>query len=796
MYSLRFVGPQSPTTRTQSYRFGPYEADVRRCELRKYGIRIRLERKPWQVLLLLLEHPGELVTRKHLQRQLWGENVFVDFENGLTVAIKKLRAALNDSAEAPVYVETIAGEGYRFVGIVETAMPDALETPAPAKTLPESAEEPISPSQPPPRTVSTRANRWLTFAVAMLAAAAGMSAWLVKSPLPPSNATVLIWAFENTTGEPVLDGTLRFALERELSNSGHVRVVSPERVQDILKLMRRPPGSNLDRELALEMCRRTPGIRALITGRAQKIGSRYLLTAEVIDPADGAMLRAGEAQASNQEEVLAAIHSLSAQLRSEVLDSVSGSPISAPSLEVVTTKSLHALQLYSQASNLMIDGSDVAGVIHLLEQALAEDPDFPSAHIMLAWQLFNSGLPSTEHFERALALSDTASERERLFIQGSYYEVKVVNPGDPAALRAMAAYQELLRLFPDDFWATNNLAGLYRGAGRTREALLLQVRKAELRPESGDQDIPGLWTSLMSIGESGGADRLTTLCSSRLDVPQCPEVILTRDTLPLWRAIREGHPDEALGIAQRVNRQYWQSPVMLQALQSTLSQAYLDMGMFRAELELSEGSQITEERFTGPALVAYYRGDKIAESAAWMEVAKHPDLIGPSTVMRLAALGQFQEAESALANLKRMQPIQFAHLARGYLELERGQIAESIRDLRLGNSYYQEQHFSALSKASDHLATALERAGDAHQALQVLMDTETQLASQSDRDFVDHWNLVTRQHLARLYRQAGYTAEADAIESALRAQLGLSDSGHIVLQALKQQSPSYQAALH
>jgi TolB-like protein/DNA-binding winged helix-turn-helix (wHTH) protein/Flp pilus assembly protein TadD len=113
------VGPQSLTKRTQLHRFGPYEADICQGELRKYGIRIRLERKPWQLLVNLLQQPGELVTRTELQRALWSDGTFVDFELGLNVAVMKLRGALGDSADEPKYIETVPGEGYRFIATLE-----------------------------------------------------------------------------------------------------------------------------------------------------------------------------------------------------------------------------------------------------------------------------------------------------------------------------------------------------------------------------------------------------------------------------------------------------------------------------------------------------------------------------------------------------------------------------------------------------------------------------------------------------------------------------------------------------
>ena len=103
----------------QVVRFGAYEMDLRSGELRKNGKRVRLTGQPFQVLSILLEHPGELVTREQLQRQLWPSDTFVDFDRGLNAAINRVREALGDSAENPRFVETLPRRGYRFIGEVE-----------------------------------------------------------------------------------------------------------------------------------------------------------------------------------------------------------------------------------------------------------------------------------------------------------------------------------------------------------------------------------------------------------------------------------------------------------------------------------------------------------------------------------------------------------------------------------------------------------------------------------------------------------------------------------------------------
>jgi DNA-binding winged helix-turn-helix (wHTH) protein len=141
----------------QRARFGSYEVDLHSGELSKKGTRLRLQPQPVQILAALLERPGELVTREELQRRLWPDDTFVDFERGLNTAIKKLRAALCDEADTPRYIETLPRRGYRF--IAEVSMP------------PETSQIPeqVQPAQPPAASPSpTYKSRWLAVAVSAL----------------------------------------------------------------------------------------------------------------------------------------------------------------------------------------------------------------------------------------------------------------------------------------------------------------------------------------------------------------------------------------------------------------------------------------------------------------------------------------------------------------------------------------------------------------------------------------------------------------------------------------------------
>lgn len=141
-----------PATEPGIYRFGVFEADARSGELRKNGARLRLQEQPFQILLRLLQKPGEVVTREDLRQQLWPADTFVDFDHSLNTAIAKLRDALGDSAASPRFLETLPKRGYRFLAPVElagTTAPQGVPVTLTA-ALPASAHHPL-PSAPRPR---------------------------------------------------------------------------------------------------------------------------------------------------------------------------------------------------------------------------------------------------------------------------------------------------------------------------------------------------------------------------------------------------------------------------------------------------------------------------------------------------------------------------------------------------------------------------------------------------------------------------------------------------------------------
>ena len=135
-------------------RFGLFEFDPRSGELRKQGLKIRLQGQPVEILSMLLARPGELVTREELQKKLWPEDTFVDFDPSLNAAMKRLRSALGDSAETPRFIETLARRGYRFLAPVDAQPAAPVEVPV---------EVPVA--LPPPRRAFLRHRLFLRFAL-------------------------------------------------------------------------------------------------------------------------------------------------------------------------------------------------------------------------------------------------------------------------------------------------------------------------------------------------------------------------------------------------------------------------------------------------------------------------------------------------------------------------------------------------------------------------------------------------------------------------------------------------------
>jgi DNA-binding winged helix-turn-helix (wHTH) protein/tetratricopeptide (TPR) repeat protein len=805
--------PIEGKVRVASARFGNYEADFEAGELRKHGLRIKIQDKPLRLLQALVERPGQLVTREELRARVWSSDVYVDFDSNLKIALNKLRTALCDSAESPRYIETLPRRGYRFIALVEHVKGNgpapgeitAAGSPAngagtngngAAPALLDSFSASPSPSQPAARFFLLR--RWsrASWAAAgiVLAAVGGMlfvraTHHLAVAPLKfHQRDWVLVSRFENRSGEPVLDGTVDFAVGQELSNSQFVGIVPPERIGDDLRLMKKPAGTPLGPALAREICLRDGDIRALITGRVEKIGTTYLLSAGIADPATGAQVAGMDAEAKDLNGVLPAIRQLSNQLRESLGETLPSIRESNSKLEKVTTPSLRALQLYSQAITLSYeDPTDKP--IPLLEQALAEDPNFASAHILLAHCYSNLGKDSqaAPHYEKAFQLAGSASERERLFILGSYYERFKRNPDE-----AIQAYEALARLYPDDYWGTNNLAFMLLDRGRADEAVDLMRHLADLRPADLTSNFSA-WVQLRSIGREAEASRYLARATSLITPESEKEFPYETIELEAHNAQSDMHRwnvrgalEETRKLAQTYTARTGRGREQLVVVVGVL---YLHLGKLRLADEwfqkLPPGS--TPRKFTSILLGEARGGTAGLRRAVEKQLPIKGQELAPDAAVWFARCGMLRESQQMISRLERMgAPTSWLKYTRGALTLAEGHRVQAIgllkedpKDLlQLGA-----QRFAV--DAADLLATAYEQQGQIPEAINTLQRFEDQHLLSVDKSF----------HLCRLYTKAGDTQDAQKIEQNLLRRLAYADPDYPILVQLHRQMDLH-AALH
>src|ERR1700687_4450994 len=361
-------------------RFGVFEVDVRAGEVRKQGVRIKLQEQPFHVLTVLLQRPGEVITREELRSQNWPADTFVDFDNSLNTAINKLREALGDSADNPRFIETLPRRGYRFIaqvtGVDGTTKGTATGVSAAAR--------------PRSRKIV------VTAAIAVLAAGiTGGLVWRARQARKLTEKdTIVLGDFANSTGDAVFDGTLREGLSVELGQSPFLSLVPEEGIRQTLRMMERPASTRLTPEIAREVCQRTSSAAAL-DGSIALIGTRYVLILKAVNCVSEDLLASTEAQANDKSHVLDALGKVASEIRRTLGESLSTLQKYNTPLEQATTPSLEALQAYTLGGK----SGDFPTAIPFLQRAIQLDPDFAMAYDQLGGAYGAIG-------ERALGLDD------------------------------------------------------------------------------------------------------------------------------------------------------------------------------------------------------------------------------------------------------------------------------------------------------------------------------------------------------------------------------------------------------
>ena len=448
------------TARTRRTRFGAFEVDLRSGEVRKHGIRLKIQDQPFQVLAYLLEHPGDVVTREELRQKLWPADTFIDFDTGLNSAIKKLRDVLSDSAEEPRYIETLPRRGYRFIAHVENG-----DLPAPV-----SIEKRLA-TVPPAGPKSELSNKRRIIVAAGVAASlivAALVTWRVffARPVLTGNDVIVLASFVNKTGDPIFDN-LDKALEVKLTESPFLSLLPEGAVHETLRTMRRDPNERVTQETGIEICKRR-GLKAVVVPEIAAFGTRYLITLEAIDARNEKLVARRQEEAESKDKVVAALGKAASELRRQLGESLNSLEKYNTPLDLATTSSLEALQAYRTGLTSYRSGKIPEGIA-LFERAVELDPKFCSAYVMLggAYHGLGDEQASRKNFARAFELKDGRLTQEENFLATATYYWNITGNLDKE-YAVLVLYQQA---YPRSVNAANLLGINYEQRGKMEDAL-------------------------------------------------------------------------------------------------------------------------------------------------------------------------------------------------------------------------------------------------------------------------------------------------------------------------------------
>ena len=489
-----------------AYRFDKFEVGVRSGTLLFDGQRRRVQPLPLQMLLILLEHPGETVDKQELGRRLWGQKTFIEVDKSLYVVAAKLREALGDNADGPRYIRTDSGRGYRFIGEVVQVFvaPPALEAVEPSQVA--IVANPAILAPPPPAATASgnqnhatirRAAPWLAFATLTALGIAGWF-WNMRQSLIAGHEAVVAGTVSNTTGNQDLDGILSFALRQKLEQSPYLGLISEA---DFHSLIKTADAASI--EAQINACASLGG-KVLLTGQLIAAGRGYTVLLTARNCANAKSLATEKAFADSQETILSALDAVSERMRRRLGEPESSlQRFNVPSMQAITP-SLAALKLFTLGEQKRSEGLN-ANAINCYKLAVDLDPQFGLAYARLGIAYTNTRQPSLsrQYYRKAFELRNRTSDRGRLYIVTHYYAYTTGEIN-----RAIDDYELWRTLYPRDIVPTNNLAVEYLEIGQPQRAVDLAARAIQLDPRN-----PFPYAMLVQAElKTGAFARLNPLC--------------------------------------------------------------------------------------------------------------------------------------------------------------------------------------------------------------------------------------------------------------------------------------------
>jgi len=449
------------------YEFGPFRVDPARETLLKAGVAVPLTPKTFQILLVLVRHGKEIVTKDDLMKTVWPDT-FVE-EANLSRNIFMLRKALGETAQDHRYIVTVPGRGYRLAENVHLLSGQEFEIAA------------ATHSRVQIDVKETRPWKWIALATVIVLALAG-GLWRMLShrrAVLSAKDTVVLADFANSTGDAMFDETLRQGLAIQLRQSPYLSLISDQRIAHTLHLMGQRAGARLTPELARGVCERT-GSAAILEGSIAPLGSQYVVTLQARSCRSGEVLDQEQVQAAKKEDVLNALGQVASHFRNRVGESLTTIQAHSTPLAEATTPSLEALEAYSAGWKLHTTSGAMAA-LPLLKRAVEIDPNFALAQATLGREyndLDESDL-AFEHTTRAWQLRDHASDQEKFYITATYEGLATGN-----LEKARQNDEAWAQTYPRDPVPHSMLAGYPNKAAARYELGIVEARKAtELDPD-------------------------------------------------------------------------------------------------------------------------------------------------------------------------------------------------------------------------------------------------------------------------------------------------------------------------
>ena len=455
-------------------RFREFELDRGAFELRRAGRSVHLERIPFELLCLLVERGGQLVAREEIIESIWGKDVYLDTEHAINTAVRKIRQALRDDPEAPRFVLTVPGKGYRFVASVEKMAPVA----AAVQAVAEEGEKPVAIEAP------RGAGRWRIIipAIAFLAALAALAFfYFQRAQTLTEKDTIVLPDFANSTGDPVFNDTLKQALSVQLSQSPFLNILSDKKMSETLQMMGHPAEERVGEKAALEICQRTQSA-AVLVGSIARLGSQYVIGLNAVNCRTGDFLAKQQVRAGSKEQVLKAVDQAATKLRGKLGESLSSIQKFDTPIEQATTPSLEALQSFSLGRATLDVKGDMTGAVPLLQRAISLDPNFAVAYAALAASYSNLGENSlaAKDIQKAYELRERVTDREKFYIETEYYDT--VTGELEKSLQVCKLWQQTYPRDSDPHFTAGNI---YTLLGRYEEGLAEARESVRLDPGSG-----------------------------------------------------------------------------------------------------------------------------------------------------------------------------------------------------------------------------------------------------------------------------------------------------------------------